>query len=196
MAWPLLRALSPHARWRSSSTGQPSKQAVGLVLVSRGGGAPWLLRRRAQCLRIRYLLGTQKATGRQRVNGGQLQTMASSAQQRESRARASTVFRRLQSIRNGSISGAQGLRLIFASTSRASSSRSSIWQNGATRRERCAPHASPASHTPPPHGAGLHPKTLSLIVRFNCSVPTGPAKKTDCRTNAAGVGPDSLLGAT
>lgn len=49
---------------------------------------------------------------------------------------------------------------------------------------KMAPHASPASqpHRYMEQDASI-PKTLSLIVRFNRSVPTGPAK-ADCRTKA------------
>lgn len=94
--------------------------------------------------------------------------MASSAQ-RESRAGANTVFRRLQTIKNGSISGPR-IEAHFAS----SRSRLQTGQHDAKMPLTYRQHRNPTALW-----SRMHPKTLSLIVRFNRSVPTGPAR-TDC----------------
>ena len=99
--------------------------------------------------------------------------MTSSAR-RGSEARTITVFRGLQTIKNGSISGPRIEAHLVSSPSRLRTG-----QHDAKTPLMHRQHRNPTALW-----SRMHPKTLSLIVRLNPSVPTGPAR-TDCRTRAA-----------
>lgn len=153
---PLLRALSPHARRRDLRQACLAKKLLALSWspVTVGPLSP---RRQSHCL-SRH----RKAPGRQRVNGGQLQRwpLVRSANREPGPSRCFVACRRSRMDR----SPAQGLRFMLPSSR-------SRWRTG--QHDAKMPLMHRQHHNPTVLWSRMHPKTLSLIVRFNRSVPTG-----------------------